>query len=169
MTMRQGTCDPTLLGRFLDQELGPEERDQLTSHLEDCLSCQRALQDQEAISTIFRTSLEAKIPNRQLVDLEARVLTRIRGSHVSWWVKLKERLGSKKFYIPAAAAAAAMAIFVYSTKPTAPPPGPSAVINSFTGEITSVMILETPRSRQTILWFHETSAPEEEENGMQEA
>ncbi|MBW1896198.1 MAG: zf-HC2 domain-containing protein [Deltaproteobacteria bacterium] len=168
MTTGQQTCDLTLLDRFVDQEVGPEEQAQISEHLGQCPSCQKALQDLRAISTLFKTSMERGILYGRLEDLEEQVMTRIHGTRVSWWLRLKELLFSKKLYIPAAAAAA-VALFVYLTMPSAPVRGPSAIINSFTGEITSVMIIETPRSRQTILWFHETSAAGEEENGMEEA
>ena len=168
MTTGQQACDPTALDRFLDQEVGPEERAQISEHLGHCVPCQKALQDIQAISTLFKTSMEREISYGRLEDVEGQVMTRVHETKVSWWIKLKELLFSKKFYIPATAAAAA-ALFVYLTMPSAPVRGPSAIINSFTGEITSVMIIETPGSRQTILWFHETSAAGEEENGMEEA
>jgi hypothetical protein len=157
-----------LLERFLDQEVGPEEHARISEHLGHCGPCQKALQDIQAISTLFQTSMKREISYGRLEDLEEQVMTRIRETRVSWRVKVNELLFSKKFYVPAAAAAA-LALFVYLTMPSAPVRGPSAIINSFTGEITSVMIIETPRSRQTILWFHETSAAGEEENGMEEA
>jgi hypothetical protein len=168
MTTGQQTCDPALLERFLDQEVGPEEHAQISEHLGHCGLCQKALQDIQALSTLFKTSIKREISHGRLEDLEEQVMTRIRGPRVSWWIKLKELLFSKKLYVPIAAAAA-LALFFYLTMPSTPARGPSAIINSFTGEITSVMIIETPRSRQTILWFHETSAAGEEENGMEKA
>ena len=35
--------------------------------------------------------------------------------------------------------------------------GPSAVVSSFSGNVSSVIIMETPETRQTIVWFSENS------------
>jgi hypothetical protein len=43
---------------------------------------------------------------------------------------------------------------------------PSAIINSFTGSMSSVMIFETPETRQTILWYKEDADVESEHNAV---
>jgi hypothetical protein len=158
-----------MLALFLDQEVGPDEHAQISEHLEQCRACRKALQDHQSVSAIFKERVSEESSGVILESLEEQVLTVVTMEDVSWWIKLREFLLSKKSLIPAAAATAALALFVYMMKPPAPVPGPSAIINSCAGEITSVMIMETPKSRQTILWFHEASIQDEDENGLQEA
>ena len=168
MTTDRTTCDPMTLSRFLDQEVGPEEHAQISKHLKHCPSCKKALQEHQSIANLFKTGLERQIAQGRLEALEDQVLARMKGSKISWWAKCVDFVKSWWFCVPAAAAATALALFVYLTRPEAPVTGPSAIINSFTGEITSVMIIETPKSRQTILWFQEISMPDAEEDEVQE-
>lgn len=168
MTTDRTTCDPMTLSRFLDQEVGPEEHAQISEHLNHCRSCKKALQEHQSVANLFKTSLERQIAQGRLEALEDEVLALVKGGKISWWAQFVDFFMSRWFYVPAAAAATALALFVYLTRPEAPATGPSAIINSFTGEITSVMIIETPRSRQTILWFQEISMPDDEDDEVEE-
>jgi len=50
-----------------------------------------------------------------------------------------------------------LVMFFYLAMMPVPASGPSAIIDSLQGDFASVMILETQKSRQTILWIHEAS------------
>jgi hypothetical protein len=46
---------------------------------------------------------------------------------------------------------------------------PSAIVESFQGNVSTVMILETQTTGQTIVWFKEISEPDGENDGDQDA
>lgn len=157
--MDQMTCDVNLLNRFLDEELGPDESAWMVQHLKSCRSCQEALRDSQAVSTLIRTSLDEALARINLEEVEEGVLAAIHRKRSPWWVKLGEQFVSKKFYVPAAAAVTGLVLFFALVTGPAPAPGPSAIINSFQGNVGSVMILETEKSHHTILWFSENPSP----------
>ena len=148
-------CDPALLGPFSDGELGPDEHALVSSHIRDCAPCQKALREKEALSALFKASLEGQLSQVDLRDFEQGVMDRIHTRRVSWWMGFRDLFVPKKLLIPATAMAAMLVLFFSLLRSPAPVAGPSAIINSFTGEISSVMIIETPKSRQTIIWFTE--------------
>ena len=149
-------CDEELIGRFFDGELGQKEQDRLNRHLKDCPSCQEIFRDNRAISALFRGTLEREISQTRFSVLETRVLERIRQKETPWWKRLLRLFFSNKLLIPATAAAA-LILFIAITKAPTTVSDPSALIGSFSGEVSSVMIIETPKSHQTIIWYKESS------------
>ena len=156
MKKAYGECDEERIGRYFDGEISQEEYDSISRHLKDCPSCQEILQDNQAISTVFRNSLEREVSQAGLAALETRVLGQIRQKENPWWERLTTLLFSNKLLIPASAVAALILFFVITRGPTTIS-GPSALIEAFSGEVSSVMIIETPKSRQTIIWYKESS------------
>ncbi|MBL7171511.1 MAG: anti-sigma factor [Pseudomonadota bacterium] len=149
-------CDAELIGRYFDGEISQEEYDSISRHLKDCPSCQKILQDNQAISTLFRDSLEREVSQASFAALETRVLDRIREKENPWRERLTKLLFSNKLLIPATAVAALILFFAIQRAPTTVP-DPSAIIEAFSGEVSSVIIIETPKSRQTIIWYKESS------------
>ena len=151
-----GECDEELIGRYLDGEVSRKEHDRISRHLKDCLSCQKILQDNQAISTNFRDTLERESSQADFSVLETRVLDQIRQKENPWWERITKLFFSNKLLIPATAVAALILFFAITRAPTTIS-GPSAIIEAFSGEVSSVMIIETPKSHQTIIWYKETS------------
>jgi len=149
-------CDPALIERFFDNELGPDEHQRVSKHLKSCPSCQKVLRDNQAISTLFKSSFNKELSQTNLDDLEERVVDLIRKKSVPWWKKISDLFVSRKLLIPATAMAAIL-IFITLTRQPAPVSDPSAIIKSFSGDVSSVMIIETPKSRQTVIWYNESS------------
>ena len=149
-------CDEELIGRYLDGEVSRKEHDQLSRHLEGCPTCQKILQDNQAISTVFRDNLEREASQADFSVLETRVLDQIRQKENPWWKRIAKRFSSIRILIPATALAALILFFAITREPTTIS-GPSAIIEAFSGEVSSVMIIETPKSHQTIIWYKETS------------
>jgi len=169
MKIDDNSCNPDLLGRFLDRELGPVDHARIDQHLEDCPACRKVLRAHQSISALFKASLTQELSHAHVEEFEERVLDLIRGKGLPWSMKLRNFLASRRFYVPAAAMATALILFFSVVKRPAPEPGPSAIIKSFTGEISSVMIIQTPKSKQTILWFNETLTTGDEDDEIQEA
>lgn len=166
MKMNQMTCDPNLLNRFFDQELGPDESARMAHHLKYCGSCQEALRDNQSVSALLRTSLDEALARISFEEVEEGVLALIHRKRGPWWMKLRDQVVSKRFYVPAAAVATGVVLFFALVTGPAPAPGPSAIINSFQGDVGSVMILETEKSHHTILWFSENPSPDGDDGGL---
>lgn len=169
MTTDETSCDSTMLSRFFDRELGPDEHGRIDKHLRYCPSCQKVLKENQSISTLLKAGLEKELSRADMEDVEARVFDLIQSKGAPWWMKLRALFVSKKFYVPAVAVATVLILLLSVVRRPAPESGPSAIIKSFTGEISSVMILQTPESQQTILWFNENLIPGDEDDEMQEA
>jgi len=157
MKREYARCDPAILNRFFDQELGQEERAAFSQHLKDCPSCQKALRENEHISAVFKAGLDKELSQINFNALDHKVSGLIRRKKSRWWMMLKDFFASRKFFVPATAAAAILILTFSLTRGPASLSGPSAIINSLTGDVSSVMIIETPKSRQTIIWFSEIS------------
>jgi len=168
MKMDPTICDPALLNRFFDQELGPDEYALMTEHIKHCPSCQKALQDAEAISALFSTALDKELSRAKLEKVEEKVLAFIRRKKTPWWLKLGHLLVARRFYVPATAVIAGLILYFSFLAPPTSVSGPSAIINSLKGNVGSVMILETPKSHQTILWFSEPLISGDKDNGIEE-
>lgn len=168
MKMDPAICDPTLVNRFFDQELGPDEYALMSEHIKHCPSCQKALQDAEAISALFGTALDKELSRAKLERVEERVLAFIHRTKTPWWLKLGHLFVAKRFYVPATAVIAGLILYFFFLAPPTSVSGPSAIINSLKGNVGSVMILETPKSHQTILWFSEPLMSGDEDNGIEE-
>jgi hypothetical protein len=157
MTKDKSSCDPKMLGRFFDRELEADESVGISGHIEDCHACKEEFRDNQFISALFRAGVEEELSRANLQEVEERLVALIRTKKGPWWVQLKDLCLSKKLYMPAAAVAAMLLIFLLVARTPTPASGPSAIIDSLQGNFASVMILETEKSRQTILWIHEAS------------
>lgn len=169
MNAGEPSCDQSTLSRFLDCEVRPEGRSQIIRHLEQCRFCRHALKDHETISSLFKAHLAREVSRAEFESLEEEIIASLERYNGSWLKRVLGFVTSKRFYLPAAAITTALAVFVYLRGSSTPVSRPSAVINSFTGEISSVMVIETPKSHQTILWYRETTTSNEDDDGGQKS
>ena len=152
-------CNPELISRYYDEELGQTERSQVESHILECPSCRQVLEDLKGISARYRDHLVNQSAGIDGRGIERHVLGEIRQRKAPWWVKAKEALSLKKALIPATATVAmGLLLFVVLRAPV--PDSPSAIVSSVSGDVSSIIILEAPETHQTILWFNER--PEEQ-------
>ncbi|HBF42165.1 MAG TPA: hypothetical protein DDW42_00780 [Desulfobacteraceae bacterium] len=149
-------CNTDLLNRFFDHELDPDEQARFSRHVKECPSCQEALKDNQSISDLFKACVDEKIFRADLDNLEEGVLDLIGQKKYSLWLRLKDLFRPRKFLIPAAAIITMLVLSFSIIRQHGPIPGPSAIINSFEGNGSYVMLLETPKSHQTVIWFNET-------------
>jgi anti-sigma factor RsiW len=147
-------CNPELISRYYDEELGQIERSQVESHILECPSCRQVLEDLKGISARYRDYLANQSAGIDGEGVERHVLGEIRRRKAPWWFKAKEALSLKKALIPATATAVmALLLFVVLRAPV--PDSPSAIVSSVSGNVSSIIILEAPETHQTILWFNE--------------
>jgi len=151
-------CDMPRLNRYIDGELTSSESAAMERHLTVCPSCRRQVDRLSDFSEQFRKRVAREAASVDFAALEkAVVIKALRRYH------RRERGGimrSLKIAIPALATAGVLIFLGYSHLLVKPAPMPSAIINSFTGPASSVMIFETPKTRQTILWYTEPSNTE---------
>jgi anti-sigma factor RsiW len=149
MKRKIGACDPVLLDRFFDGETSADEGMRIEAHLAGCTRCRSYLEANRAIAGMMRGMVNQGLASAEMADLEERLVTRLE--------RRRPGLLRPSRLVPLAAALG-MLLWVFTTflGPT-PPNGPSAIVTSFQGDYTSVMIVETPDTRNTIIWFDETS------------
>jgi len=158
-------CDQILLNRYLDGELAADETAQVEAHIAACQQCRGQVTALATFSQGFRDRVQDAVNALDFVALEKQVLNkalrqyRSRGGFSRLAVALK-------YFLPATATVGLLLFFNYSNSLVEPPSEPSAIINSIAGSMSSVMIFETPETRQTILWYSEDTDLESEPNGV---
>ena len=152
-------CDEALLSRYIDGETAPEDTRQIERHLPHCPGCRQFVQQQGQLARQLRREVTAA---RQAVDFD-RLERQITGAAAARRWQPRHWLLSWKLWLPVAATAA-VGLFFFTSLFQPPPAGPSAIINSFTGKVSSVMILETPQRHHTVIWYSEEST---EGNGIE--
>ena len=158
-------CDETLLDRYLDGDLDAGEKARLETHIEACRQCRSQVASLKAFSQDLRNRVQHVTDSVDFVALEKQVLNKALRQHRSRG-GFSRFIASLKYTIPATVTAGLLLFFAYSNFVVKPPPVPSAIINSFTGSMSSVMIFETPETRQTILWYNEDTDVESEPNAV---
>ncbi len=151
-------CDPVIVSRFFDKELDPADNASVDRHINSCPSCRKMLDDLKTLSRQVRTHITGRCDTDH-ASIEKSLLETICKKKTPFRERVKEAVLAKKVWIPVIAAASLLLVFftVFQS------PGvtePSAIIASLSGDVSSVVIIETPRTRQTILWFNEEFNPE---------
>lgn len=170
MKNEQTSCDQALLNRFMDGEVTSEEHRRVTVHLEHCPACRKALDENRRLSHLLQAKVRRTLDDADLQEIETGVYRRLdayrekrkhAGGALRWPLPVHLTL-PKRVLLPAAVGVAAvvMMVVVLFSRP-GPVTSPSAIVQSFQGSVTSVMILETPISRETILWFSEKGLTQE--------
>ncbi len=161
--IRKG-CDPKLLDRYYDGELNIDESRSVQAHLNHCPMCQEKIESHHKIAEAYRAVINHALSRTNFDRIEGRIIQNLRKERHKEPLWRQYRLLSKPFFMPVSALTAALLIFFFIYNPLRTKPVPSALINSFTGNISSAMIIETPETRHTILWFSEDSNLAGEEN-----
>ena len=158
------SCNDSLLYEYIDGELSAPETATVERHLKNCPACRRHVRSMMTFRENFRSRVERKTAAVDFSALEKAVvikaLKKHRHQNRSGWVN------ALKFAIPTLATAGILLFFAYSHLLVDATPMPSAIINSFTASSSSVMIFETPETRQTILWYTETTNAENDNDAV---
>ncbi|MFC1885063.1 anti-sigma factor family protein [Thermodesulfobacteriota bacterium] len=155
MKTHNTACDPTLLNLLYDGELSPEEDATVRDHLKNCPACRKELERNESVSHIFKDELNRELSLINQAALERKIVDRIQKKRAPFLAGFRNIFSPLRLLVPAAAVAGMVFFFFFTIKSPAPNSSPSAIINSFTGDVSSVMILETPETHQTIIWINE--------------
>ena len=163
--------DPIMLSQYADGEVKSDEAERIRKHLSNCPDCRKALNDNQLLSSHFKNYLNLNTSRINPSALETNVLEKIHQKNEILRDKIKRLLFSKKILIPVAAMASIVFLLLYfsyrftflnSDEPirrfpvqTSAATAPSAIVDSFSGETSAVMIMQTPNSHETILWYNE--------------
>lgn len=158
-------CDDNLLDRYLDGDLDAGEMARMETHVAGCRQCRRQADALRVFSQNVRDRIHLAADSVDFMALEKAVLNKALRQYRSPG-GLSRFIAALKYTIPATVTAGLLLYFAYFNYVLKPPPVPSAIINSFTGSMSSVMIFETPETRQTILWYTEETDVENERNAV---
>ena len=146
--------DPVEISQFYDKELGPEDDDRARKHIDSCPICSDTFEDLKDLSERVGVHIFSQYSETDGATAEENVLKGIDRKNIPWWKRGRGTFFSKRTLIPVTTMAA-LIIALFTVLRPAPVPGPSAIISSLTTSMSSVIIMETPKTRQTILWFNE--------------
>jgi hypothetical protein len=146
--------DPILIERFCDGEMDAETQAEIQMHVESCFACQKIMREHWMIGAMAKEALSQNLTHSERLRVKRRVMDRIR-SEAGEGQGIRQYAALKKLLIPAAAVASLFFFSIIFYQPDERPAGPSATIESITGNISSVMIMETPEERETVLWYSE--------------
>jgi hypothetical protein len=159
------SCDDIRLNLCLDGELGGNESDWMVAHLKDCKACRQKAATIVAFTRAFRRRVQDAADTIDFVALEKQVIQNTLPRYVPRSV-FTNILDAVKYLAPTTLLAAFLLFFIYTHYIDKPEPVPSAIINSFSGAVSSVMIFETPGTRETILWYTEKTDMESEHDAL---
>ena len=153
MADSQAICDTELISRYFDNELNGDDLEKVKSHIESCESCRRKSSEYADIKTGFNSLIDIPI-NETDREIEEKLIASIRNKKSRGFFGWIETVLSKKALVPAGLAASVMIIFMTFFN-TPEPAGPTAIVSSLSGTGSRISILETPETRQTIIWISE--------------
>ena len=146
-------CDAELISRYIDNELDDDELAGVKTHITDCASCRKRFDDYDKIGA----RLNSLIKTRTAVTagtFENKVTEAIRKKNNAGFHGWKDVIFSKRMWAPVGLAVSITLMFMFFSSNPAPI-GPTAIVSSLSGSGSSVVILETTETRQTIIWYSE--------------
>lgn len=152
------TCDEVRLNLYLDGELGDNESQWMDAHLKDCAVCRQKAKAIVAFTQALRQRVQDSVDLVDFKILEKEVLKKTFPHHMPRSI-FGNIFDALKFLGPIAIIAGILLFFIYTRYIADPAPAPSALIDSFSGKVDSLMIFET-ENKETILWYNEKTDPE---------
>lgn len=149
-------CNPELISAFFDNELDNKTRQRVNEHLKTCTTCQKDLESFASLSEKAREHLSSNPMKVPIIPIEKKVADEIRKQQLPWWTGTKLLKFSKTVLMPSVVVSG-LFVFTFMWLKSPVSAGPSAIVTSLSSETASVIIMETPRSGHTILWFTENS------------
>ncbi len=170
--MQPNPCptDPILLSQYTDGELKSDQAEQIRRHLSQCPACRMQVELNRRLASQLNTAIDQHAAMIDSDAFEFETLARMSSQNDNLRNKIRHFLFPRKALIPASVVACVLFLLLFLTyrfidqdtgQPVQRAPvqtaaaAPSAIIDSFSGEASAVMIMETPHSRETILWYNE--------------
>jgi hypothetical protein len=150
--------DEKTIGKFVDNELPNEKNNIISKHIETCPICDNIVSKYIHLSNIFVQNTSKQLDEIDTDLIGQHVLEQIKREEDGFLKKVFDYF-SPKLYLKIASVVIIMVVSLiyFQGQPIRQINviGPSAIVNSVDGNISSVMILETEKSKHTIIWFSE--------------
>lgn len=150
--------DKKTISKFVDKELSPEKNDEIKKHIQGCGGCRNIFNHYTQFSELFEQNTVRQVDGIDTKMLRQNVLEQIKRKEVHFFKKVFDYF-SPKFYLKIASVLVIMVagLVYFQAQPInfIDNAGASAIVNSVDGDVSSVMIFETEKSKQTIIWFSE--------------
>lgn len=152
-----------MLSQFVDNALPSQITRTLEEHLTSCPACQQTVKKYQNITNQVVNGIQRHSNRMNDTEIEKNLLIKIRKENAkkkwnfSYLNGFIDFIKVKKIYLQMASFAAILLLsmaFLQDQRPAFHTP--SAIVNSIDGEMASVMILETPDRRHTIIWYKES-------------
>ena len=160
------------LSCYLDGELPDELHLAIERHLKICNSCEKEIHGYASFEVAFNGEIKSTISKMDSDLLKQQIMGRVNAGKkqvVSW--KIFEKIlhalpainftklfNTRKFYLQLTSVAAIILLsisMVYLKKEPHLLEGPSAIVTSVDGDVSSLMILQTEEHQHTIIWYKE--------------
>lgn len=154
--MYTGCYDGQIISRYLDGQLTPDLAEAVGGHLKVCQACAGIASSYAAVSQrsgqALKAAAESDAPGVAAAVLKA----------AARMADNDNAQGRRVFRLPRRLAMAACVCLVFAAALVTYPgdvgnvAGPSAIVSEITGNAASVMIVQTPESGHTIIWYTES-------------
>ena len=148
-------CEPMLLNRFFDGELDADEAAIVSTHIQTCSACRAFIAQSKTLSVLINDGIQELADLQVLDDLDVNVRHLINKKKQPLRYRFKDVVFWKWSLIPTMAMVGLLFFFLWGPSP-AMDAGPSAIVASVEGDVSSLVIMETPDTHQTIIWFKES-------------
>lgn len=144
------------ISRYIDGDLSRHQRRQIRQHLGTCPACRDLAARFQEVTPTFNELTE--LPGGSIDP--ARLYERLQQSTENPADFRARRIFTRPvrpFLVAAASLAALFVISLFALNNHGPAiTGPSAIVKSIDTDYAAVMILETPETHHTIIWYSET-------------
>lgn len=153
--MSHHNCNIEKVYQFADGELAGHEREQVEGHLFQCAGCRDILRQIQQLSMLHHQFTQTREPRLAHPAMTAKALDRMHQG-ISPWHQRFQRYFPKWVTVPLATAVLLLALSLpWLLKENVKEP--SAIITSLTSDSGSIIMFETPVSKQTVIWVAENS------------
>ena len=142
-----------IISLFVDNELDPDKTEEVLSHVRLCQDCTDQVTKFRKLSRVFDAHTTQQFAQVKAVFIirRARPFTIDQGILGRLFKGMRDHLYVKLASLAAVATLLILAVFQGPSQI-----GPSAIVKSLDTTASSVMIIETPTEKHTIIWFSET-------------
>lgn len=142
-----------IISLFVDNELDPNKTEEVSSHVRLCRDCADQAAKFRKLGRVFDTHATQQLAQVKAVPL-IRTARPIKSAQGILGRLFRGMTGHLYVKLASLAAVATLLILAFFQGPSQV--GPSAIVKSLDTTASSVMIIETPTKKHTIIWFSET-------------
>ena len=153
--MTHYNCDIEKVYQFADGELSGRDIERIEGHLGQCAQCRMALRQSRQLTTLYQQFGQRRELQLSHPAMTAKTIDRMRQGTLPWHQRI-QRTFPKWVTMPLVTALLLLALALPWLL-TEDVKEPSAIITSLTSDSGSIMMFETPVSKQTVIWVAENS------------